>query len=165
MLVRYEALPPPPANGTFTTKCIAALGLGDNYPLINDQCVLSRWRPGQTWLFDETVSDNWQTLRVIYPDASNTDFCMAVDTDGLTDVNPTMSDVGASMRVRQCSLIINGTTVRNEALWRVTGDGNGTYWFRNLRNKLCLTSNDSKDGFTVDICANNGLQKYTLKTL
>jgi len=164
LLQRKRPLPPTNISTVpYSPKCIAAIGFAENYPLINDKCVLTRWRPGQSWRFDNAAPDRWQPVRVGPVDD---DYCLSVDIQGIPQQqNATQVDMNARVVVQQCQGIINGTAVREQAMWRIVGNGNGTYWFRNLRNKLCITGSDERDEFRMSDCRDDPLQKYSLQWL
>jgi hypothetical protein len=173
---RPPAAPAPLSELPYTPKCLAALGLADGYPIINDRCVLARWRPGQTWRFDDAVGDRWQPITVASA-AQARQYCLAVDVaagpGSARRANATHPEDGSRVVVRACDAIVgNGTAtapgtaiprVNDEGMWLATSNGNGTYWFRNLRNKLCLTAADDADEFRMRECRDDPLQKYTLQ--
>ncbi|RKP27419.1 hypothetical protein SYNPS1DRAFT_26923 [Syncephalis pseudoplumigaleata] len=133
-----EAPPPMP-------NCLYALGLGDHYPIINDQCVTMRWRPGQAWRFDPEIVDAYQPIRV------GQHFCFSI-SDAV---------YGANATVVECPS--DSTQVPNEAQWRVGTDGSN-YWFRNLRTDLCLRGHDDMDAFTVETCSSDPFFMFKVKT-
>jgi len=159
----YHPLPTGPnatsSTTNATTKCLAASGFADNYPLINDKCLPSLTRPGQNWRFDDAATAQWQPVLV---GPTDDPYCLAVDTHGIpAQQNPAVADVNATVAVLRCSGIVNGTSVRDQALWTVGGNGNGTYWFRNLRNRMCMTSSDTQNVFTMTACSNSTLQVFS----
>jgi hypothetical protein len=126
-------------------NCLYALGLGGRYPIVNDQCVTMRWRPGQTWKFDSEILDAYQPLRV------GDNFCFSIEG----------AVYGANAIVVECS--DDSSQVPNEAQWRVGTDGSN-YWFRNLRTNLCLRGHDDSDAFTVEKCSESGFFLFKVKT-
>ncbi|KAI8058273.1 hypothetical protein BDF22DRAFT_30184 [Syncephalis plumigaleata] len=133
-----EEMPPMP-------NCLYALGLGDHYPIVNDQCVTIRWRPGQTWKFDPEITDAYQPIRV------GNNFCFSIED----------AVYGANAIVVECSG--DSSQVPNEAQWRV-GTNGPNYWFRNLRTDLCLRGHEDKDGFSIEECSEDPFFMFKVKT-
>ena len=168
ILQRKSQLPPQNTSALpYTQKCVAAIGFAEGYPLFNDKCVLTRWRPGEAWRFDAGLADVWQVIQV---GPQHDPYCMAVDIADIPKqvTNTTFSDKHARVIVNRCQgLQTPGNNqsggIQEQALWRIVPGLNGTFWFRNMRNKLCLQALDTKDEFRMGDCVDVQSQKFTLQ--